>query len=305
MLKLPPLQAVQTFEAASRLSSFLRAAQELGVTPSAVSHRIRSLERELGVQLFHRVHRSVALTDAGRRYAEEVTAALRRIEAATQSLARQGKSDILTVHVVPSLATQWLMPRLARFSALHPDIDLRLNASHEPVDLTSGAVDFDIRYGTRLQASGTVTEDFPEETIVVLCAPELVRGVRAIHGPADLRKHTLIHSELNLFGWRDWAAQHPGLALDLERGPRFDRSFMAISAAVDGLGVCLESRLLVQQELARGLLVMPLGPGGPRVRSHHLNYLRSRAGLPKLALFRRWLTEELDRSAAPENRSKV
>ena len=298
MRKLPPLKAIQAFEAASRLSSFIRAAEELYITPSAVSHRIQALERELGIQLFHRIHRSVVLTDVGRRYAQEIAEAFGRIEAATRNTARSDKTDILTIHAVPSLATQWLMPRLSRFGELYPDIDVRLNASVEPIDLSSGAVDFDVRYGPMLQSAGTLTEPFPAETIVVLCSPKLVTGSRAIRTPADLPRHTLIHSEVNLYSWRDWMRDHPDVELYLERGPRFDRSFMSISAAVDGRGLCLESTLLVDRELESRLLVMPFGPHGPQLQCHSLSYIKSRLRLPKMHLFREWLFDSLNKSIA-------
>src|SRR5437868_8784205 len=117
------LKSIQASEAAARLSSFALAAEELFVTPSAISHQVKLLEEQLSVRLFHRVHRAVILTDSGRRYAEEIAAAFARIDVATRDIGRVAKSDILTVHCTPSFATQWLMPRLARFSAQHPDID--------------------------------------------------------------------------------------------------------------------------------------------------------------------------------------
>lgn len=223
------LKAIQAFEAAARLSSFALAAEELFVTPSAVSHQIKLLEEQFGVRLFHRVHRAVVLTDAGRVYAEEVSAAFARIDIATRELGRTAKSDILTVHSTPSFATQWLMPRLARFSALEPDIDVRLNASYPaPADLLTQGVDIDIRYGMkRLQPAGTMVLPFPAETIVPLCAPSLANGAHAIRAPEDLRHHTLIHSEVCLISWRDWMRQHRKVPLDISRGPRFDRSCMA------------------------------------------------------------------------------
>ena len=289
------LKAIQAFEAAARLSSFALAAEELFVTPSAVSHQIKLLEEQFGVRLFHRVHRAVVLTDAGRVYAEEVSAAFARIEIATRELGRTAKSDILTVHSTPSFATQWLMPRLARFSALEPDIDVRLNASYPaPADLLTQGVDIDIRYGMkRLQPAGTMVLPFPAETIVPLCAPSLANGAHAIRAPEDLRHHTLIHSEVCLISWRDWMRQHRKVPLDISRGPRFDRSFMAISAAVDGQGICLESLLLVQRELDSGRLVAPLGMTGPKVQGYTFNLLRSRAELPKIRSFQDWLFSEL------------
>src|SRR5260370_22978176 len=262
-------KSIQAFEAAARLSSFALAAEELFVTPSAISHQIALLEEQLSVRLFHRVHRAVILTDSGRKYAEEIGAAFARIEAATRDIGRVAKSDILTVHSTPSFATQWLMPRLARFSAMHSDIDVRLNASSAPVDLTKEAVDVDIRYGARrLQPAGTMVLELPPETIVPLCSPELAHGDHPIRSVADLRHHTLIHSEGCLVGWRDWMRQHRKTLLDITRGPRFDRSFMAISAAADGMGVCLESLLLVQRELETGRLVAPLGLDGLRVHGY-------------------------------------
>ena len=288
-------KAVQAFEAAARLSSFSLAAEELFVTPSAVSHQVKSLEDQFGVQLFHRVHRAVILTDAGRRYAEEISAAFARIETATRDLGRLTKSDILTIHSTPSFATQWLMPRLARFSAKHPDIDVRLNASKDPVDLIASAVDVDIRYVSKnILPLGIKTVAFPPETIVPLCSPKLANGPNPIRTPEDLSHHTLIHSEVCLVGWRDWGRQHRDVKLDLKRGPRFDRSFMSISAAVDGLGVCLESLLLVQRELETGRLVAPLGFDGLEVRGYTFNVLKSSAELPKVRNFHDWLFSEME-----------
>jgi LysR family glycine cleavage system transcriptional activator len=291
------LKSIQAFEAAARLSSFSLAADELFVTPSAVSHQIKLLEEQLSVRLFHRMHRTVILTDSGRRYAEEVGAAFARIDKATRDIGRVAKSDILTLHSTPSFATQWLMPRLARFSALHPDIDLRLNASNDPVDLTREAVDIDLRYGARrLQPAGTMVLDLPTETIVPLCSPTLLEGEHPIRMVADLRHHTLIHSEGCLVGWRDFMRLHRKTPIDISRGPRFDRSFMAISAATDGGGVCLESLLLVQRELETGRLVAPFGFDGLKVNGYTLNLLKSCADLPKVRSFQDWLFEELERS---------
>ena len=293
MRRLPPLKSIQAFEAAARLGSFMRAAEEMHITPSAVSHRIRDLEREMGLQLFHRIHRSIVLTDAGKRYAEEIAEAFGRMEAATQAASRSGKSDLLTLHVVPSFAAMWLMPRMARFSQMQSDIDVRLSASTDRVDLADGAVDFDIRYGHVLAEAGVVIEKLPRETIVALCAPRMAAGRTGIHKPRDLTHHMLIHSEVNLYRWHDWQRDHPGVELNLQRGPRFDRTFMAINGAIDGLGVCLESLMLAQRELDAGRLVLPFGTQGPQIHCHSLVYLASRARLPKMKLFREWLFEAL------------
>jgi LysR family glycine cleavage system transcriptional activator len=291
-----PLKSIQAFESAARLGSFAAAAAELNLTPSAVSHQVRFLEDRLTITLFHRVHRGVVLTDAGRQYAESVTRGLGIIEAATRGLERHGRRDVLTIHCVPSLASQWLMPRLSRFSALYPDIGIRLNASVGGVDLAAEAADFDISYGPIFTDSGVVTLPFPKEPLAVMCAPSLVERGHSINTPADLQYHTLIQSEVNLISWRDWAKQHDVVDLNLKQGPRFDRSFMAISAAVDGVGVVLESRLLVERELANGKLILPLGTDPALLIFHRLLYLQSKAHLPKMVAFKEWLFEQLDES---------
>ncbi|MBY0430124.1 MAG: LysR family transcriptional regulator, partial [Rhodospirillales bacterium] len=229
----------------------------------------------------------------GRRYAEEVAGALARIAAATRIIGDAGKGGILTVHSTPSFATQWLMPRLSRFRALHPNIDVRLQASTDIVDVGSESVDIDIRHGARTPPAGAEMLPFPAEMVVPLCAPELANGLQPIRRPDDLRHHVLIHSEVCLVNWRDWQRRKPKLHLDLDRGPRFDRSFMSISAAVDGLGVCLESLLFVQRELAAGKLTMPLGMDGLSVHAHAMMIHKSKADLPRIMAFRQWLFSEL------------
>lgn len=151
MRRMPSLKSLQAFEAAARRGSFTAAANELHVTASAISHQIRFLETDIGLSLFHRDTRTIVLTDAGERYFQQISDAFSTMEAATREIERHGKSDILTVHSVPSFAAQWLMPRLSRFSAQHSDIDVRLYASADPVELGAGLVDVDIRYGGVLQ----------------------------------------------------------------------------------------------------------------------------------------------------------
>lgn len=297
MRKLPSLNQVQAFEAAARLSSFVAASEELRITASAVSHNIRALERELGVALFHRVHRSVVLTDAGRRYAERISEAFAMMAEATRTIDRTVKADLLSIHSAPSFATQWLMPRLSRFSVLHPDMDVRLNASVDAVDLSAGTADFHIRYGAFFPASNVQVAPFPEETFVVACAPQICEGEQGLRAPEDLSRQTLIYSEVNLVTWRDWLDARGLAHIETLRGPRFDRTFMTVAAAVDGLGVALESRLMLQRELDSGRLVTPFGVEGPRMVCHSLLFLKAKANLPKMRAFRQWLFDELAKSA--------
>ena len=292
MHKLPSLSSLRTFEAAARLGSFGLAADELSVTASAVSHQIKLLEEYTGVRLFHRINRTVVLTDVGRRYANEIAFAFEHMIAATQNVAKSDKSDILSIHSSPSFATQWLMPRLSRFSTIQPDIDVRLHAAHSGVDMVP-EFDIDIRYGTKLSSASTVSVFLPEEVIIPMCAPALIDGPKPIHTPKDLCHHTLIHSEATLVGWDDWVRSKPNLKLNLKRGLRFDRSFMSIGAAVDALGVCLESLLLVQREIEMKQLVMPFGLDSLKIRGHNIAYLTSMAELPKIKAFQNWLFSEL------------
>ncbi len=287
------IKAVQAFEAAARLGSFALAADELAVTPSAVSHQIRLLEEQLGVLLFHRVHRSVILTDIGREYAAEVMAAFARIEAATTTAASASGTTALTIHSTPSIATQWLMKRLPLYGDLHPEIDLRLQASVSQIDLGQGIVDIDIRYNPGPPPAGAIIIPFPDDVVVPMCSPRLANGLKPIRTVEDLAGHTLIHGEINILSWRDWSRRNRRARLELDRGPRFDRSFMGIRAAADGLGVCLDSMLLAEQELRSGQLVLVLPETAMTARGHGFATLRSKNTTRKVLDFREWLFAEL------------
>lgn len=294
MRKIPPLKALQAFESAARLGSFQAAAQELFLTPSAISHQIKYLEDYFNVNLFHRAHRRIELTDAGRQYAQAISDAFRQIQAATRDIERIGKSDILTIHSTPSFATQWLMPRLARFSSLYNDIDVRLNATMLPADIRAGQADIVIRYGDVFPDEGVELEYLPAEKMAVMCSPQLLDENQQL----NLNQHPLIHSELNVYQWRDWAAAHfHGDLLHLERGLRFDRTFMSISAAADGLGVALDSILMAEKELRDGRLMLPFGLSNTALQPHKLLYTKSKSNLPKIKAFREWLYQELQQSA--------
>lgn len=290
------IKAIQAFEAAARLGSFALAADELAVTPSAISHQVRLLEEQIGVLLFQRVHRSVLLTDVGRDYAAEVIAAFAQIDAATRMTATASGSSTLTIHSTPSIATQWLMKRLPAYGDLHPEVDLRLQSSVNRIDLGQGIVDIDIRYNPGPPPAGAVMTPFPDDVIVPMCSPRLANGVKPIRGVEDLAGHTLIHGDVTILGWRDWSRRNRKARLDLDRGPHFDRSFMAIRAAMDGLGVCLDSMLLAEQELRAGNLVVVLPETAMKVRGHGFATLRSKADSLKVVAFREWLFGELERT---------
>ena len=292
MPTLPALNSLKVFEAAVRCGSFAQAADELHLTPSAISHQIKLLEERLGVRLFHRVRRAVIATDAGQRYYEEVRAAFRRIAVATAELTDSIKNDRLTIYSSPSFAAQWLMPRLSHFVATHPELDVVFSVAPPPFDLKANDCDIGIQYA---QDDGDVVQliPLPPELIVPMCSPDFLDGARRIRRPEDLAVHALIHSDRCLVRWRQWLELHPGLVLDLDRGLHFDRSFMSISAAVQGLGVCLESTLLAHGELVSGRLVKPLGDDGIEITGHRVVCLPDKRMLPKVLAFADWLSDAL------------
>jgi LysR family glycine cleavage system transcriptional activator len=164
------------------------------------------------------------------------------------------------------------------------------------IDLGQGIVDIDIRYNPGPPPAGAVSVPFPEDVIVPMCSPRLANGPKPIRSIADLSDHTLIHGEINILGWRDWSRRHRRARLDLDRGPRFDRSFMAIRAAADGLGVCLDSMLLAEQELRAGQLVVVLPETAMTARGHAYLALRSKNQASQVADFRTWLFAELEQT---------
>lgn len=292
MNQLPPLRSLEAFRAVMRHGGFAPAAQALGITPSAVSHRIRDLEAMLGVTLFERRNRSVFPTDQADRYHESLAEGFDRIAAATRALSERRGASTLALHAYPTFAAQWLMPRLKGFIQSHPEIDVRLSSTPEATTLADGRFDIDIQYA-RPVPSDCESATFATETIVPMCAPGFLREGAGIE---TLARAALLHSVRNVVQWERWLSVHaPGTPLS-PRGMHFDRSFLAIAAAADGLGVCLESTHMADRELAAGRLEMPFGRLGVKVIAHRIVW---RAGQqpPRVRAFLRWLAAE----AAPRS----
>jgi DNA-binding transcriptional LysR family regulator len=234
----PPLSCLLAFESAARCASFKLAAEELNLTPSAVSHQIAKLEQLLDVKLFDRNGRLVTLTPAGSEYLSRLSGALDTISVATDN-ARKGVNNTLHVHSSPSFASQWLMPRLADFARAHPHISLSLSSSVLHSDFENGQVDIDIRYGHPNWPQLHVEPIF-EERIVPLASPEFVAQHR-ITQPEDLMNLPLIQSVVNVVQWRDWFASRGIHHTPGRFAYRFDRTAMALDAAVQGLGIAFDS----------------------------------------------------------------
>ena len=290
MLPNIPISSIRIFEAAARTGSFRAAADELCLTSSAVSHAIAKLERTLCNALFERGTRAVRLTPAGENLMRHAAAAFDELRQGLEEVSAHGP-HLVRVHSAPSFAAQWLAPRLSRFLAAQPKLDVRLAASTDYARFSNDDYDIDIVYG-ETHAEGVEITPLKEETVIPLCSPAVAAS---IHKPADLFNQSLIRSDVKRVQWYQWFAAN-GLESSAVHRMRFDRSFLAIAAAVEGLGVALESTLLAERELATGRLVAPLEGRSTDIRyiGHRLVYPRTRRLRAAVRAFAEWLTSELD-----------
>jgi LysR family transcriptional regulator, glycine cleavage system transcriptional activator len=300
--RLPPLNALRTFEAAARHLSFTAAAEELCVTAAAVSHQIRSLEDHLGTELFHRSGRALALTEAGMLLLPDVREAFALLINATRGLRRHAFAGPLTVAVPPSFAAKWLVPRLSRFRARCPDIEVALVSSSELVDFGREDVDLAIRYGTGVYPGLhnevlTATEFFP------VCSPKLAQGPPPLIAPDDLRHVVLLHDEVPsalpmVPSWETWLKAAGVAGVDATQGPRFNTSFFTLEMALSGMGVALAQSTLVSADLAEGRLIRLFTISISVDLSFFLVAPPATFEKPKVKAFRDWLHEEMGNVAA-------
>lgn len=290
--RLPPLNALRCFDIAAKHLSFTKAAAELHVTHSAVSHQIKALEEWLGLPLFRRVNRGLVLTEAGQAYLKPIREAFERLGDATRRLRVRERSGPLTVSVMPSFAGKWLVPRLGRFRQRHPDIDVRISASSELADFERDDVDIAVRYG-RGNWPGLRVELLMHETLFVVCSPGLLEGPNAIRQPADIARHTLLSDlDWRIDVWQIWF-EAAGLGnVEARRALSFNYSNLMIQAAVDGLGVALSQHALAGDDLAAGRLVRPFDISLPTEYAYYVVMPEVSAERPKIAAFRDWLKDE-------------
>lgn len=287
--RLPSLNGLRAFEAAARHLSFTLAAAELNVTQTAISHQIRRLEEELGIRLFIRQNRALALTPEARDYLPGVRAAFNDLRLATDRLLRKD-DKVLTVSTLASLAAKWLLPRLTDFQEQHPGIDVRITTSTSLVDFQRDNVDAAIRYG-RGQWPGLRADWLMADELFPVCSPSLLRGDKPLRQPEDLRGYPLLHtSNANSDDWRLWLTA-AGLPADIARQPgiTFDMIFMTIQAAIDGIGVAMGRTSYVQDDIAKGRLVVPFKIALPADAGFYLVAPEGRREAPKLAAFREWM----------------
>jgi len=297
MARLPSLETLRIFAVAARNLSFTKAADELHLTQSAISHRVRALEEELGLPLFKRLTRRIELTRAGQALAQRVNHAVGDISRAVADLKPMGKTPRLTVTMGPSAASRLLVPRLPQFLAQNPDIEVQLISDPQLIDLRAAGVDLAIRFGRGTYPGYTVTK-LMQDFVFPVCSPRLI----AQHGPITtidaLLELPLLHdssteSDGSGSDWRSWL-EHIG-RVDADccyEGQRFSDARLVIEAAVHGLGVALARASLVADPLANGTLIRPLRHAAPTAFAYYLVGLPEAASAGKIVRFTEWLHAE-------------
>jgi LysR family glycine cleavage system transcriptional activator len=311
--RLPPLNALRAFEAAARHLSVKKAAIELNVTPAAVSHQIRMLEDYLGVQLFHRYNRALELTDAARASLPKLREGFDCLVQAVERLRSHVSGGVLTVSAAPSFAARWLMPRLHRFIAAHPEVDVRVSARMRRVsvdgkgDVAERATveawlddsDIAILYG-RGNYPGMWVKKLLDLTLAPICSPRLVHGEHPLVEPQDLAQHMLLHDDTgDLYDnepfWDIWLRAAGVQGIDARRGPHFSHAVLAFEAAIDAVGVVATMPVLAAEDIAAGRLVTPFKLHVPLESAYYLVCHESASTRPAVLLFRDWLLDEAAR----------
>ena len=288
--RLPPLAALRPFEAAARLESFTKAAAELHLTHGAVSHQVRALEEHLGTPLFARHGKRVALTAAGRGFAESVRAALEEIGRAADAL-RARRDDRLSVSVLPSFASRWLMPRLIRFMDANPGIEVNVTATTALANFAGDEIDVAIRFGVGPWPP-LVCEKFLEDEYFVVASPKFNRG-KLPRTPRDLLASGIIREDRDY--WAQWfeEAGVPMAEARAARGPIFNDSTYALQAAARGEGIALARRSIAREDVERGVLKRLFDISVPSRERYWFVSPKESAELPKVRAFRKWVREEL------------
>ncbi|WBY02388.1 LysR substrate-binding domain-containing protein [Ramlibacter tataouinensis] len=310
---LPSLTALKVFEVAGRLRSFSKAAAEMNITQGAVSRQIRALEDELRVRLFVRLTRQVQLSPAGEKYLAEVQAAFRTLEQATAKVREQRTRSILTISVLPSVGSFWLMPRLARFSQRHPEIETRVISSIEPVNLHGGEVDVAIRVGAlpgrrydvdvprvdltmMVDWRGVLAEELAPDTLVPVFSPSLTDDPRAVSEPAVIQQLPLIHTTSRPHAWPDWMRACGLAPTNAPRTLEYGHFFMSMEAARQREGVAIVPDILLSGSASQGLVAAT----GCKVRSageYYLLSLNERCNERAISTFRDWAQQEMTKHA--------
>jgi LysR family glycine cleavage system transcriptional activator len=296
--RLPPLNSLRAFEAAARHLSFKKAADELHVTPAAISHQIRTLEEHGGAALFNRLTRALSLTDAGQAALPLLREGFDKLAEAAQALRADQQADTLTISVAPSFGAKWLIPRLDRFRAAQPKFDVRIDATDALANFGGDGVDVALRFGRGVYRN-LRSDCLMAEVAVPVCSPRLLERGPPLARPEDLRHHTLLHVQWTFErdaapGWDMWLRAAGVEGVDPGRGPRFSADTMALEAAIAGQGVALAGVALAAGDLETGRLVLPFpaSAGQTTEFSYYLVYPEAKADSPKVSAFRDWVLAE-------------
>jgi LysR family glycine cleavage system transcriptional activator len=293
---LPPLNALRAFEATARHLSFSRAAEELHVTPAALSHQIRGLEDLLTLKLFHRKARAIELTAAARLMYPGIRSAFESLRTAVEQLDRAKQDRILVVSASPGLTAKWLVPRIYRFLEKHPDIDTRISSSVGFSNFTADGVDVGIRLSSG-QHPDLHVEKLADECMLPLCSPRLLEGEHPLRSPHDLPRFPLIQIDLPglVPTWDDWLGAVGITGIDTTRGLRLNVADHALDAASEGAGVVLGYKLVASRDIGLGRLVVPFGPELPLPgRCYHFVCAKGQEARPTVKAFRDWLFAEIE-----------
>jgi LysR family glycine cleavage system transcriptional activator len=289
------LNALRAFEAAARHLNFSRAADELSVTPGAVSQQIQNLEDYVGAALFKRTPKGLLLTDAAQTALPALREAFDRLAEAASLLTAAVDGRRLTLTAPPSFAAKWLVPRLGAFERAHPQVDVWLSAGMELVDLTAGEVDIAVRYGGG-RYPGLEVRRLMSESVIPVAAPGILNET-PLNSPDDLANHILLHDgspevDDSCPDWAMWLAARGLKNVDGQRGPRFNQSSLVIEAAVNGRGVALAKRTLAQADLEAGRLVAPLQIATAVDFAYYLVHPKAKGRLPQVKAFSTWIDAE-------------
>ncbi len=287
----PSLTGLQCFEAAARHSSFTRAAAELCVTQGAVSRQVSALEEQVGLELFKRLHHQLVLTDAGQSYLGKVRAGLNLLESATtELLAHRGRGGVLSLSMPPTLATNWLIPRLHRFNAQHPEVTLNFTRYAWAHDFAMAELDAAVQYGEGVWPNA-MADYISGREITAVCRADVARRLKP-RTPAALASQTLLHHLLVPSLWPEWFAAKGVGDLNGTMGPRFDQFSLIIKSTLVGFGIGMVPRCLVLDELARGTLVEPFPQTVMARQGYYLCYPPEKKHLPALQALRSWMLDE-------------
>lgn len=295
-----PLNALRAFEASARHLSFVKASEELSVTPAAVSHQVKKLEEYLGLSLFRRLSRGLLLTESGQLLLSELREVFLRLDKAMERVIDSDSRGAITVSVAPTFAVMWLIPRLQNFYTLHPDFDVRISTSLGLVDFQRDDFDAAIRLGSG-QWFGLEAIKLFDESVTPMCSPRLLEGPDAINSPDDLRKHVLLHNHSMDYDpdaptWETWLEAAGASGVDASRGTHFSLPDHGLQASIDGAGVVLGWRSLAAKDVAAGRVVEPFDLTLSLGSSFYLVYPEAHSLRSNITALRDWLVQEVRES---------